>query len=120
MRATVTVDVDIKHARTALMIAGYDVDNKTDEEICEMAIKMNDCYAVDTQKIAWDDKQKETLNILDEIRDLAKGESIEVPMAYGDGTPVTDKMISLTKLGYILTEMEIAVREDNIQEEHDL
>ena len=123
MRATVTVDVDIKHARTALMIAGYDVSDKTDEEICEMAIKMNDCYAVDTKEITWDDKketQKEVLDILSEIRDLAKGESIEVPMVYGDGTPVTDKMISLTKLRYILTEMEIAVREDNIQEEHDL
>lgn len=51
MKATVTVDVDIKHARTALMIAGYDVNDKTDEEICEMAIKMNDCYAVETENI---------------------------------------------------------------------
>ena len=51
MKATVTVDVDIKNARTALSIAGYDVKDKTDEEICEMAIKMNDCYAVKTEKI---------------------------------------------------------------------
>ncbi len=117
MKATVTVDVDIKYARTALSIAGYDVKDKTDEEICEMAIKMNDCYAVDTQEITWDDTKeihssKEVLDILDEIRDLAKGESIEVPMVYGDGTEVCDKMISLTKLGYILTEMEMAVKEE--------
>ncbi len=51
MRATVTVDVDIKYARIALSIAGYDVKNKTDEEILEMAIKMNDSYAVETEKI---------------------------------------------------------------------
>ena len=51
MRATVTVDVDIKYARIALSIAGYDVKDKTDEEVCEMAIKMNDCYAVKTEKI---------------------------------------------------------------------
>lgn len=44
MRATVTVDVDIKHARTALMIAGYDVSDKTDEEICENE-------AIDTKQI---------------------------------------------------------------------
>lgn len=54
MKATVTVVVNIEHARTTLMIAGYDVSDKTDEEICEMAIKMNDCYAVDTQEITWD------------------------------------------------------------------
>jgi len=131
MRATVTVDVDIKHARTALRMAGFHVDDKSDEEICEMAIKRNDCYAVDTQEITWDDTKeiysgKEALDILNEIRDLAKGESIEVPMVYGDGTEVCDKMISLTKLGYILSEMEIAVKkgteEDIIikQEEHDL
>lgn len=58
MRATVTVDVDIKYARIALSIAGYDVKDKTDEEICEMAIKTNDCYAVDTQEITWDDTKE--------------------------------------------------------------
>jgi hypothetical protein len=58
MKATVTVDVDVKYARTALSIAGYDVNDKTDEEICEMAIKMNDCYAVNTQEIALDDTKE--------------------------------------------------------------
>ena len=51
MKATVTVDVEPKHARIALRIAGFDVDNKSDEKICEMAIKMNDCYAVETKNI---------------------------------------------------------------------
>ena len=123
MRATVTVDVEPIHARIVLRMAGFDVDSKSDEEICAMAIKMNNYYAVDTQEIILDDakeiySRKEALNILDEIRDLAKGESIEVPMAYGDGTPVTDKMISLTKLGYILTEMEMAVKDGPEEEQN--
>ena len=61
MRATVTVDVEPKYARTALSIAGYDVNNKTDEEICEMAIKMNDCYAVETENIKFEKVIKKTI-----------------------------------------------------------
>lgn len=66
MRATVTVDVDVKYARTALSIAGYDVEDKTDEEICEMAIKMNDCYAVDTKRICWVDEKQSDLEMIKE------------------------------------------------------
>lgn len=51
MKAVVTVDVDLKHARISLGIAGYDVEHKTDQEILEMAIRMNDCYAVNTLEI---------------------------------------------------------------------
>jgi len=52
MRAIVTVDVDINNARKSLEVAGYyDVRGKTDEEVCKIAIKMNDCYAVNTQEI---------------------------------------------------------------------
>lgn len=51
MKAVVTVDVNPKYARTALEIAGYDVREKSDEEICKMAIQMNDCYAVETEQI---------------------------------------------------------------------
>lgn len=51
MKAIVTVEVEPKYARRALIIAGFDVDNKSDKEICEMAIKMNDCYAVETKNI---------------------------------------------------------------------
>ena len=51
MKATVTVDVNIKHARTALRMAGFKVDNKSDEEICSMAIKMNGDYGVATENI---------------------------------------------------------------------
>ena len=52
MRAIVTVDVDINNARKALAVAGYyDARDKTDEEVCKMAIKMNHCYAVNTEEI---------------------------------------------------------------------
>lgn len=61
MRATVTVDVEPKYARTALFIAGYDVKDKTDEEICEIAIKMNDCYAVKTENINFERVIKKTI-----------------------------------------------------------
>lgn len=68
MRAIAIVDVDIKYARTALSIAGYDVKDKTDEEICKMAIKMNDCYAVDTKRICCiDEKQSDFEMIKDFI-----------------------------------------------------
>jgi hypothetical protein len=41
----VTVDTDI--ARKMLMVAGYyDIDSKTDEEVFNLAISMNVCYAV--------------------------------------------------------------------------
>lgn len=62
MKATVTVDVNPKFAKTALTIAGFDVDGKSNEEICEMAIKMNDCYAVDTENIAWEGAESEVEN----------------------------------------------------------
>ncbi|MBR3104807.1 MAG: hypothetical protein IKH46_13425 [Lachnospiraceae bacterium] len=60
MQATVTVDVDIKYARTALRMAGFKVDGKSDEEICEMAIKRNDCYAVETKNIALETQKTDT------------------------------------------------------------
>lgn len=69
MKATVTIDVDIKYARTALSIAGYDINNKSDEEICEMAIKMNDCYAVKTENI---NLEKENTNMTDMVELVIK------------------------------------------------
>ena len=52
MRAIVIVNVDINNARKSLEVAGYyDVWDKTDEEICKKAIKMNACYAVNTEEI---------------------------------------------------------------------
>ena len=51
MKAVVTVDVDLKYARTALGLAGYNVEHKTDQEILEMAIRKNDCYADNTLEI---------------------------------------------------------------------
>ena len=53
MKANVIVDVDPKFAKIALTIAGFNVDGKSNEEICEMAIKMNDYYAVKTENITW-------------------------------------------------------------------
>ena len=60
MQATVTVDVDIKYARIALRMAGFKVDGKSDEEICKMAIKRNDCYAVETKNIALETQKTDT------------------------------------------------------------
>ena len=60
MQATVTVDVDIKYARIALRMAGFKVDGRSDEEICEMAIKRNDCYAVETKNIALETQKTDT------------------------------------------------------------
>ncbi len=34
MQATVTVDVNIEHARTALRMAGFKVDGRSNEESC--------------------------------------------------------------------------------------
>ena len=64
MRAVVSVDVDIEYARTTISIAGYDVKDKTDEEICKMAIKMNDCYAVDTKRICVVDEKQRDLEMI--------------------------------------------------------
>ena len=61
MQATVTVDVNIEHARTALRMAGFKVDGRSDEEICEMAIKRNDCYAVETKNIVLETQRTEDI-----------------------------------------------------------
>jgi hypothetical protein len=44
-----------------------------------------------------------------EIKELAEFHSVEVPMVYGDGEEATDKMISLTELEQILSEIEDAI-----------
>ena len=44
--------------------------------------------------------------VRDEIMELARFHSIEVPMVYGDGMETTDKMVSLEELGRILSEIE--------------
>lgn len=41
----------------------------------------------------------------EELRYLAKAHSSEVPIVYGDGTPDTDRMISMSELGMILHEV---------------
>lgn len=44
-----------------------------------------------------------------EIKELAEFHSVEVPVVYGDGEESTDKMISLTELEQILSEIENAI-----------
>ena len=39
---------------------------------------------------------------INEIMALAKAYGEDVPVVYGDGTESTDKMVSITELGYIL------------------
>ena len=47
IKKTMEVSVDTDIARKMLRIAGYyDIDNKTDEEVFNLALRMNDCYAV--------------------------------------------------------------------------
>lgn len=50
--------------------------------------------------------------VMDEIKELAKFHSVEVPMVYGDGTETTDKMVSLEELGLILCEIEDGIGEN--------
>ena len=61
MQATVIVDVNIEHARTALRMSGFKVDGRSDEEICEMAIKRNECYAVETKNIVLEAQRTEDM-----------------------------------------------------------
>ena len=42
--------------------------------------------------------------IMNEIRELAKFHSVEVPVKYGDGTEAVDKMLPLDELDVILSE----------------
>lgn len=58
MKATINVDIEPDHAKIMLRISGFNVSGKTDKELCEMAIKMNDCYGVKTESIIWEDGQK--------------------------------------------------------------
>ena len=44
-------------------------------------------------------------SIVNEIRELAKFHSVEVPMVYGDGTEAVDKMLPLEELDVILGEL---------------
>ena len=44
--------------------------------------------------------------VRNEIEELAKFHSVEVPMVYGDGEETTDKMVSLEELGRILSVIE--------------
>lgn len=59
MKATVSVDVEPNHARMMLRIAGFNIDEKNDKEVCEMAIRMNDSYGVKTESIVWDEGMEE-------------------------------------------------------------
>ena len=59
MKATVSVEIEPKHAKTALELAGFDANGKSDKEICEIAIKMNKCYGVRTESIVWEDRMQE-------------------------------------------------------------
>lgn len=58
-----------------------------------------DCFA-EYQKTKPDIK-----SIVNEIRELAKFHSVEVPMVYGDGTEAVDKMLPLEELDVILGEL---------------
>ncbi|MCR5008245.1 MAG: hypothetical protein K6A76_06655 [Oribacterium sp.] len=57
-----------------------------------------DCFA-EYQKTKPDIK-----GIVNEIRELAKFHSVEVPVRYGDGTETVDKMLPLEELDVILSE----------------
>ena len=47
IKKVMEVSVNVENARRALRLAGYyDVDKKSDEEVFQMALEMNDCYAV--------------------------------------------------------------------------
>ena len=41
-------------------MAGFKVDGRPDEEICEMAIKRNVCYAVETKNITLETQKTDT------------------------------------------------------------
>lgn len=56
--------------------------------------------------------------VCDEIRELARLHSTEVPAVYCDGTETTDRIISLEELGRILAEIEFA--EIDQEEDKDL
>ena len=60
MKATIVVDVELKHAKSALGLAGFgfEANGKSDKEICEMAIKMNKCYGVKTESIVWEEEEE--------------------------------------------------------------
>lgn len=49
--------------------------------------------------------------VRNEIEELARSYSIEVPMVYGDGEETVDKMVSLEELGRILAVIEDAIGE---------
>jgi hypothetical protein len=52
IKKTMEVSVNTDNARKALEVAGYyDVNKKTDEEVFQMALKMNNCYAVTYQEM---------------------------------------------------------------------
>ena len=46
---------------------------------------------------------------MEEIKELARFHSTDVPMVYGDGEETVDKMVSLEQLGQILAEIEDAI-----------
>jgi hypothetical protein len=51
IKKTMEVSVNIDNARKALEVAGYyDAAQKSDEEVFQMAINMNHCYAVRYQE----------------------------------------------------------------------
>lgn len=51
------------------------------------------------------------VEVMDEIKELARLHSTDVPMVYGDGEETVDKMVSLEELGRILAEIEISIGE---------
>lgn len=51
VKKTMEVSVNIENARKALEVAGcYNVHEKSDEEVFQMALNMNHCYAVTYQE----------------------------------------------------------------------
>lgn len=97
MKAVVTVDVNPKYARTALELAGYDVREKSDEEICKMAIQMNDCYAVKTEQISIEkpidnDKKEDETEIATKIPNKKIHRlTNDITNAFFSGTPLPEK-----------------------------
>lgn len=57
MTATVTVQVDPNEAKEMLLLAGYSVQYLDYQSICEMAIKQNFSYGVDTIDINWEEER---------------------------------------------------------------
>ena len=57
MTATVTVKVDLEQAKEMLKLSGHLVNHLDCQSICELAIKQNFSYGVETIDINWEEER---------------------------------------------------------------